>query len=66
MNFWKDKSPTKGMIYELMKEWKKSKNRFPFCIASTRRHEHLASHPLGTLFEQAETDHLQGHKQMRT
>ena len=33
MNFWKDKSPTKGMIYELMKEWKKSKNRFPFCIA---------------------------------
>jgi hypothetical protein len=31
-----------------------------------KRHEHLASHPLGILFEQAEKDHLQGHEQMKT
>ena len=29
-------------------------------------HKDLANHPLGTLFEQAEKDHLRGHEQMKT
>ena len=29
-------------------------------------HRDLANHPLGTLFEQAEKDHLRGHEQMKT